>query len=143
MNTKKITKKEQYNTLLEILQAAEKHIELDGEISYAMLRDFITHEIELLDNKAAAAQERAAKKKAEGDELREKVLNVLDTEDFMTPDAIVEVLGDPDVTRNMVISRLTQLGEKGTNQVEKTEISVPASTEGGKNRKAVAYRRKV
>lgn len=142
MNTKKVTKKEQYNVLLDILKAAEGTIELEGDITYASLTEFINHEIELLDNKAAAAQERAAKKKAEGDELREKVLNTLSTEEFMTPDAIVDALGDADVTRNMVISRLTQLGEKGTNQVEKSEISVPAATEGGKARKAVAYRRK-
>lgn len=143
MNTKKVTKKEQYNVLLDILKAAEGTIELEGDITYASLTEFINHEIELLDNKAAAAQERAAKKKAEGDELREKVLNTLNTEEFMTPDAIVDALDDADITRNMVISRLTQLGEKGTNQVEKSEISVPAATEGGKARKAVAYRRKI
>lgn len=144
MNTKKITKKEQYNILLDILDYAENAgAKLEGDVTYDSLREFVNHEIELLDNKAAAAQERAAKKKAEGDELREKVLNILSTEEFMTPDTIVEALGDPDVTRYKVISRLTQLGDRGLGLVEKSETSISAAAaEGGKTRKAVAYRRK-
>ncbi len=145
--TKKITKKEQYNVLLDIITLAEDNgFEVSSEITYEDLRNFVNHEIELLDSKAAAAQKRAAAKKQEGDALREDVLNVLSETEFMTIDQIVEKVREAtgktetQITRNMVTSRLTQLGEKGTNQVEREQISIGG--EGAKGRKASAYRRK-
>ena len=135
--TKKITKKEQYNVLLSILDTVKDSYELPEGITYEDLTAFVEHEIELLDNKAAAAQKRAAEKKVEGDALRDKVYNVLSDTDYMTIDDVVAALDNPQVTRNMVTSRLTQLGR--LDQVEKDTIAVG---EEGKTRKVSAYRRK-
>ena len=70
---KKPTKKANYNAILSILSAAEgEGLVLEStEITYDSLREFIEHEVELLDNKAAAAAKRAAAKKVEGDALRQ------------------------------------------------------------------------
>lgn len=141
--TKKVTKRENYNTLLDILSRAEQTgmpFDADPSVTYDDLREFVNREIELLDNKAAAAQKRAAEKKQEGDALREEVLNALSETEAMTIDQIVAALDNPEVTRNMVTSRLTQLGDKGTQQVEKEMVSVAAGE--GKSRKVAAYRRK-
>lgn len=135
--TKKITKRDNYNTIDEILTVAqESGITLDGDISYDMLHDFVAHELTLLDGKAAAAQKRAAAKKEEGDALREDVYNAL-TNDFTIIDEIVKIVkaSNPDVTRNMVTSRLSQLGK--LERVEKTLVAV----DGDKGRKVSAYRR--
>lgn len=142
----KTTKKEQYNTLLTLINQSEAnglYIE-DGNVTFNELRDFINHEIELLDSKTAAAQKRAAKKRADGDALREKVYDVLDTEIFMTIDQIVEKINDPDVTRNMVTSRLAQLIDKDdpeNSRVEKEMVTVESPIEGGKSKKIAGYRK--
>lgn len=140
--TKKITKRDNFAAISAILTAAEADgYVLPEGITFAGLTDFIDHEVELLDKKAESAAKRASEKKAIGDALREKVLNALSTDDFMTLQDIVTAVNDPDASPAMITSRLTQLGEKGTKQVEKTQITVEASTEGGKSRKATAYRR--
>lgn len=139
---KKPTKKANYSTLLQILDAAETSITLDtGDITYDSLREFINHEIELLDNKAVAAQKRAAAKKVEGDALREEIFGVLSDTQYMTINDIVKALGREDVSAQMVTARLTQLASPEVARVEKDMISVPAAAEGGKTKKLSAYRR--
>lgn len=136
---KKITKRQQYNVLLNLVDYAEEHgaqlHDEDTEITFDTLRDFINHEIELLDSRAASAQKRAEEKREKGDILRENVYNVLSDDTYMTIDEIVTAVNDPDVTRNMVTSRLTQLIK--LNRVVKDTISVDAGD--GKSKKAVAY----
>lgn len=142
-SVKKPTKKANYSAISKILTAAQDAgIELNFEdITYESLAEFIDHEVELLDNKAAAAQKRAAAKKVEGDALREKIYNVLSDTDFMTINDIVKALGDEDISAQMVTARLTQLAAPEVAKVEKDSISVPAATEGGKAKKLSAYRR--
>lgn len=139
---KKPTKKANYSAILSILDAAmDAGITLDlGEITYDSLHEFVDHEIELLDNKAAAAQKRAAAKKVEGDALRERIYEVL-TDEPMTINEIVKILGDDDVSAQMVTARLTQLASPEVNRVAKETVTVPASAEGGKSKKLSAYRR--
>lgn len=139
---KKISKKEKLLALKAVAQTAEgSGITLDmGDITYGTLYDFVDHEIELLENKAAAAQKRAASKKAEGDALREQVYNVLSDTEFMTTDEIVKALGDEDITAQMVTSRLTQLASEEVGKVEKTQVTV-SGKDGGRSRKLSAYRR--
>lgn len=139
---KKPTKKANYAAIVAILNAAESNgLELDGtEITYDSLRDFVEHEIELLDNKAAAAAKRAAAKKVEGDALREKIYDVL-TDEPMTINEIVKALDDEDISAQMVTARLTQLASPEVNHVVKETVTVPASSEGGKSKKLSAYRR--
>lgn len=139
---KKISKKEKLLALKAVAQTAEgSGITLDmGDITYGTLYDFVDHEIELLENKAAAAQKRAASKKAEGDALREQIYNVLSDTDFMTTDEIVKALGDEDITAQMVTSRLTQLASEEVGKVEKTQVTI-SGKDGGRSRKLSAYRR--
>lgn len=139
---KKPTKKANYSAILAILNAAESNgLELDGtEITYDSLRDFVEHEVELLDNKAAAAAKRAAAKKVEGDALREKIYDVL-TDEPMTINEIVKALDDEDISAQMVTARLTQLASPEVNRVVKETVTVLASSEGGKSKKLSAYRR--
>lgn len=137
-NKTKITKREKYNALIELLNFAEDHgATLSEDITFGTLYDFVHKEIELLDGKAAAAQKRAAAKREEGDALREEVYNALSDETYMTIDEIVEALANPNVTRNMVTSRLTQLNN--LERVDKDQVSVES---GDKTRKVSAYRRK-
>ena len=95
-NSKKITKRESYNTLLNIIDIVEGNgIPYENEdMPCDALREFIVHEIELLDNKAAAAAKRAQAKRDEGDALRARILDVMSTEDFMTIPEIVKAIGD-------------------------------------------------
>ena len=71
-----------------------------GEIKYDPndVIAFCEHEIELLDKKTAKAKERAAAKRAEGDELTEQIYNVLYDDEFMTIPEIVKALGDESVS---------------------------------------------
>ncbi len=138
--TKKISKKDNYAAIIAILKVAnENGMTLEGYdgITFESLVEFINHEVELLDSKAAAAQKRAAAKKAEGDALRERVFECL-TNDPQTISAIVRAIDDPDVSANMVTSRLTQLC--GDGRAVKDTVKVPAATEGGKAKTLSAYR---
>ena len=139
-NTKKITKRECYNTLMTMVD----HVESEGvtfeneDMTCDALREFIAHEIELLDNKAAAAAKRAQAKRDEGDALRARILEVMSTEDFMTIPEIVKALGDESVSAQRASYRLRTLVAE--NRAEKTEVSVPGA-DGGKASKKVAYRK--
>lgn len=138
--TKKITKKAMYATVLDILADAESRgFALPEGMDFGALSDFVNHEIELLDKKAESAAKRAADKKVAGDALRDRIYGVLSDTDFKTTNEIVSALGDPDVSSQMVTARLTQL--INLEQVEKDSVTIPASGEGGKSRKVVAYRR--
>lgn len=139
---KKATKKDKLLALKAIAQTAENSGITLGfdDITYDSLYEFVDHEIELIDNKAAAAAKRAANKKAEGDALREQIYNVLSDTDFMTTDEIVKALGDEDITSQMVTSRLTQLVSPEVNRVEKTQVTLPGK-DGGRTRKLSAYRK--
>lgn len=139
---KKPTKKANYSTISKILAAAQNAgITLEGEITYESLAEFIEHEVELLENKAVAAQKRAAAKKVEGDALREKIYNVLSDTDYMTINDIVKALDDEDISAQMVTARLTQLAAPEVAKVEKDTVTIPAATEGGKSKKLSGYRR--
>ena len=76
---KKITKRDNFNAIIEVLTDAGRED----------LADVIKHEIELLDNKAAKAKATAAKKKTEGDALRDAVQAVL-TDELATIKEITE-----------------------------------------------------
>ena len=110
-----------------------------GEIKYDPndVTAFCEHEIELLDKKTAKAKERAAAKRAEGDELTEQIYDVLSGDEFMTIPEIVKALGDEDVSAQRASYRLRSLVE--ANRAEKTEITV-AGSDGSKASKRVAYR---
>lgn len=120
-NTPKITKRDYYNTLAALISYCEQeNIGLPDGMTYKGLTGFVDHEVELLDNKAAAAAKRAAAKKAEGDALRDLVYNTMSDTEPMTIREIADAIGDEDVTVAKVTARLTQLKSLGL--VEKTEV---------------------
>lgn len=122
---KKVTKKEWYAEIKKIVEAAEGVENKDEVIA------FIDKQVQLLDAKAAKAQENAAKKKAEGDELREAVYAVLTTE-LQNIDQITAQIEGEDVTKAKVTARLTQL--------VKAEMAVKDSVKTEDGRKVTAYK---
>lgn len=109
-----------------------------GMVEDADVVEFCEKEIAALDKKNEKAKEYSAKKKAEGDELRAAVFNVL-TDDYQTVADILTALGDgiADATASKVVSRLGNLIKDGA--VEKTQITIPGG-DGFKARRVQAYR---
>lgn len=113
----KVTKKDWYAQIRAVVEAS------DNEQKEGIL-GFIDHEVELLEAKAAKAAERAASKKADGDELRNAVQAVL-TDELQTINAIIAQIEGEDITKAKVTARLTQLVKAGvaTKDMVKTEDS--------------------
>lgn len=111
----KMTKKDYFEMLKGFVPA-------DAENADEILA-FIDKQIEQLDTKATKARERAAERKAEGDELRAMVAAAV-TDEFQTIDQIMTAmeLDDPDVTRAKITARLGQLVKAG--EVMKVAMTV-------------------
>ena len=122
--TAKITKKDNFISIVNILEAA----------GHTDLADVIKHEIELLDNKAAKAKATAAKKKTEGDELRNAVEAVLTEELCTIADITAKVEGD-EITTAKVQFRLNALVNAGIACKEQITVG-----EGESKRKLMAYK---
>ena len=105
MDEKKMTKKDYYNELKEII--ANANVE-NGEDLVA----FCDKQIAQIDAKAEKNKERAAEKRAEGDELRAVVKSVL-TGEYQTADDITAQIEGEDITKSKIIARLTQLVKAG------------------------------
>lgn len=127
----KLTKKMYYEGMIAYFNGENVEIENEAFI------EFCQDQIADLDKKAAKAKERAAAKKAEGDELTDLVLSAL-TDEYQTIADITVVVAEtvPDVSASKVTARLTKLFNAGA--IEKEQISVEDSE--GKKRKCMAYR---
>ena len=106
---KKITKKEYYTMLKDIVRG-DSNSEMTN--SQYELIEFIDKQIEAIETKAEKAKEKAAEKKANGDELREVVQSVL-TGEYQTIDAIASQINGEDVTKAKITARLTSLVKAG------------------------------
>lgn len=106
---KKITKKEYYTMLKDIVRG-DSNSEMTN--SQYKLIEFIDKQIEAIETKAEKAKEKAAEKKANGDELREVVQSVL-TDEYQTIDAIASQINGEDVTKAKITARLTSLVKAG------------------------------
>lgn len=106
---KKTTKKEYYTMLRDIVRG-----DSDSEMTNSQyeLIEFIDKQIEAIKTKAEKAKEKAAEKKANGDELREVVQSVL-TDEYQTIDAIASQIKGEDVTKAKITARLTSLVKAG------------------------------
>lgn len=124
MTEKKVTKRENFETIVDVLVNAGRED----------LAKVITHEIELLDNKAAKAKANAAKKKVEGDALRDAVQAVLTDELATIADVTDKVVFDGEVSTAKVQYRLNAL--VGAGIARKEQITVG---EGDSKRKLMAY----
>jgi hypothetical protein len=127
----KITKREMFEAIIEAAKGAEFKFTAEDVISFA------ENEIALLDKKAVKAKERAATKRAEGDELTAAVRAAMSTEDFEPIAEIAARIEGEDVTVAKVTYRLTQLVKNG--EAEKQELTI-AGGEGQKARKVQGYK---
>lgn len=127
----KITKREMFEALAEAAKGAEFKFTAEELIAFA------ENEIALLDKKAVKAKERAATKKAEGDELTEAVRAAMSTEEFEPIADIAARIEGEDVTVAKVQYRLKTLVDNGI--AVKEQITVPG-TDGQKSRKIMAYK---
>ena len=121
---KKETKKEYYEMLKGVVE--NSNIDIKDE-----LIEFIDKQITLINNKAIKAKEKAAEKKANGDELKITVEAAL-TDEYQTIAGITEQIDDENVSKAKVTARLTQLVNEGL------AIKEEARTEDGK--KVMVYR---
>lgn len=139
----KMTKRNAYEAIVNYANTGLMEYEVDGEkveVTPEAIADFAQNEIDLLDKKAAKAKERAAQKRAEGDELTAVIREVLSKDEFEfiadITAKVVEKVGE-DATQAKVTYRLGQLAENG--EAEKTKIVIPAS-EGAKKKERTAYK---
>lgn len=137
--TKKITKRENYETLKAVVLNAVDKDYLEGDEANQLI-DFLNKEIETLDKRAASAKKYAEKNKAKADELADLVETVLMNENrVMTIPEIVETAlvhqADCGATPQKVAYRLTKLVEAG----RATKESVSVKEEGKNARKINAY----
>ena len=122
MEEKKLTKKDYYSLIKDVLEATE--IEAKDE-----LLAFVEKQVEMIENKAEKAKARAAEKKAEGDALRDAVQAVL-TEEYQTINDIASQVEGEEITKAKITARLTSLVKNGL--AEKADVK----TEDGKTVKA-------
>ena len=119
---KKMTKKEMFGLLLELLETAEV-AERDE------LKNFVAHEIEMIENKAEKAK--TYKRKKAQDVLKEQIYTKLDVFEFRTIHDIVSDFDDADITAAKVSARLTSLVKEGLAIKEEIKIE---------NRKLMGYK---
>lgn len=132
----KMTKRNVYEALINY--ATTGVMSYDGNaVTAEALAAFAENEISLLDKKAVKAKERAAQKRAEGDELTDAVRSAMSTETFEPIAEIAARIEGEDVTVAKVTYRLTQLVKNG--EAEKQELTIPGA-EGQKARKVQGYK---
>ena len=110
---KKMTKKEMFGLLLGLLETAEV-AERDE------LKNFVAHEIEMIENKAEKAK--TYKRKKTADVLKEQIYTKLDALEFRTIHDIVSDFNDADITAAKVSARLTSLVKEGLAIKEEIKI---------------------
>ena len=122
--SKKVTKKEMFNFIADALADNAEVVE------------FCNKEIALLDKKALKAKERAAAKKAEGDELKGIVQSVLTAEPMTAADVVEAIVTNGvETTVGKVIYRLNALVKDGVAEKEDVVIETP----DGKKAKRKAF----
>ena len=120
-----VTKKNVLNVLYTLIEDNCEAQDGDVTVTAEDLRNYIDTTLDQLSAKNEKAKERAAKKRAEGDELLAVVEGLL-TDEYQTGDEIAAQITDEDVTRPKVTARLTKLIKAG--KAHKAE----AKTEEGK-----------
>ena len=122
----KMTKVDWYGEIRKIVEAADVENKEDA-------LDFIDRQVELLKAKAVKAAENAAKKKADGDALRDAVYAVL-TDELQSIEQITEqvAVDGIEVTKAKVTARLTQL--------VKAQMAAKDMIKTEDGRKVTAYR---
>lgn len=129
---KKITKKEVLEAIMELLGTESGDAKVGNTaITVNEAAEVVDGMIQQLDRKAEQARERAAKKKAKGDELRDIVEGVL-TNDPQIIDTIAAQVDFEGATKAKITARLTQLVN--------AEIAVKEQVKTEDGRKVMAYK---
>ncbi len=130
----KITKRDNYNSLIALLNDAIVAGTIETEEA-SRLNEFLTHEIEQLDKRAASAKKYAKKNSKATDELADAIMSVL-TADNQTIPEIVDAVKTNDaesaITPQKATYRLTKLVEAGA--VIRETVSVKNEGEKGSRR---------
>lgn len=134
---KKVTKRNVLDVLVAAVDAGDIVLDTYGDVTAEDVRNYAVNEIALLDKRAERAKERAAKTKAEGDELTEVLYEALGADFEPIPDILARIEGE-DITAAKIAVRLKRLADDG--RAERSEIKVKAA-DGGKSRTLVAYRK--
>ena len=129
----KITKKEILSNVRALMETLDVGFENEA-LTPDMVIEFCDKEIAALDAKTAQAKERAAAKKADGDALRDVVLQVL-TDEFQTIADVAAQIEGEDVTVGRVTNRLSALVKEGL--AERGQVTVGDT---GAKRKISAYK---
>lgn len=130
----KITKRDNYNSLIALLNDAISAGTIETEDANR-LTDFINHEIEQLDKRAASAKKYAKKNSKATDELTDAIIAILTDEPKTIPE-IVEAVKAADaentISPQKATYRLTKLVESGT--VVRETVSMKNEGEKGSRR---------
>ena len=119
-----MTKRDVLNALATV-NFTEDIVVGDVVVTPADIADFVDTSLAQLDNRAAKAAERAANKKAEGDQMRATIKAVIG-ETPMTIAEIIEAVDDPELTNAKAVARLTQLVKLG--EIYKADTKVDGRT---------------
>ena len=128
---KKVTKAQVLNAIKTLVNDQDTIQVGDVTVTGADIASYVDVTLKQLAAKAEKAKETAAKKRAEGDELREAVFAVL-TDEFQTTADVFEQIEGEDLTSAKVNARLTQLVKSGLAVKEQVKVG---------DRKLMAYKR--
>jgi hypothetical protein len=105
MENKKMTKKENFNELMNIITT----LDID-ENKKDNLLSFIEHEIELLDKKNGHKSDKPTKKQVENAELAEKIYNEMEESVYYQPKVLAETY---DISTQKIVPIMTHLIKEG------------------------------
>lgn len=114
---KKLTKKDLFGMLAELLEVADVE-----ETEKGLLSEFIAHEVSLIDKKAEKSK--TYKRKKDADTLKDAVAQCLGSDEFrVTSDLVADLVTDyPEVTAAKVTARLTALVKEGVAVKEDVKV---------------------
>lgn len=133
MNTVKLTKKDYFNGMIAFLNGDA------CDIPVADMVAFCDKEIASLDTRAAKAKERAAAKRAEGDDLMDIVLSVLDDTPATRNEVYERVMATGEVSEDVSVAKIGYRLTALTSNEKAVKSEVVATGTDGKQHKYAAY----
>ena len=112
---KKVTKIDVLNAIIDVFaKQQEFEVTLENEVTVTALDilNYASVTIDQINAKAARAAEKAREKAEKGDELLPVIKGAL-CEDYLSVEELLARIGDEELTRNKIVSRLTKLVKDG------------------------------
>lgn len=126
-NENKVTKR----MVLEAIKAVAEKGDVDfGTVTAEDVYAYADTTLVQLDTKIVKAAENRAKKRAEGDELKDKILGIL-TDELQVLNEIAEKLGDEELTNAKIAYKINTLCKEG--------LAHKANVDMGEGRKLMGY----